>query len=330
MATAAEPLDVVMLGTLACEQGVVLKDLFPGARLSCVLDDTPIEEMTGVLAEARVVLTLRYTREMPPAPHLEFLQVAGSGWDGIDIDHLPTGVVVANAYGHEGAIAEYVVLAMLLNCSTFREAERTFRAGSWRMSGRMDGPLGRELGQSTVGIVGLGRIGQAVARRARCMGARVLACTRTPAGKEGLAESVVGFDALQDFLGECDFVVVATALGHKTLGLIGVHELVCMKDSGVLINVARGEVVDEDALFHALRTGLIGGAVLDAWYRYPTEGDRNPPPSRHPFAELENVLMTPHSSAWTKGMLERRWAFIAENLARFARGAEPENVVYRT
>lgn len=325
-----DPYDVVLFGTLSCEQGVALRDTLPEARLIGVEDDAPYEEAERALADARIMLSLHYTKQMPPAPRLEFFQVAGAGWDGIDVGHLPPGVVVANAYGHEEAIAEYVVLSMLLKCSTFLEADRTFRDGSWRMSGRTDGPVGRELGECTVGILGLGRIGRMVSRRARCLGARVIACTRTPTGKEEHADSIVGLDQLDPFLEACDFLVIATALGSETERRIGAAELARMKRSAVLINVARGTVVDEQALFHALKDGVIGGAVLDVWYRYPTREEPHPPPSAYPFAELPNVLMTPHSSAWTSGMLRRRWGFIAENIARFVRGIEPENVVHRT
>jgi phosphoglycerate dehydrogenase-like enzyme len=122
-------------------------------------------------------------------------------------------------------------------------------------------------------------------------------------------------------------VVVACPLAAETRGLLDARRLGLMKETGVLINVARGEVVDEDALFAALRDKTIHGATLDVWYNYPTITAREAAPSRHPFHELPNVYMTPHCSAWTEGLFERRWGFIAANLDRFARGEPLKNVV---
>jgi phosphoglycerate dehydrogenase-like enzyme len=108
--------------------------------------------------------------------------------------------------------------------------------------------------------------------------------------------------------------------------MIGARELARMKRSAVLINVARGEVVDEDALYEALAAGTIAGAALDVWYRYPAAPGATLP-SRRPFHELPSVLMTPHVSGWTEGMLDARAAVIAGNIERIARGEAPVNLV---
>jgi phosphoglycerate dehydrogenase-like enzyme len=102
-----------------------------------------------------------------------------------------------------------------------------------------------------------------------------------------------------------------------------------MKPNAVIINVARGAIIDEDALFFALRDKRIAGAIIDAWYHYPTPENLRVPPSRHPFESLSNVLMTPHSAIWTRGMISRRWTDIAANIDAFASGRELVNVVRR-
>jgi len=99
-----------------------------------------------------------------------------------------------------------------------------------------------------------------------------------------------------------------------------------MKSTAVLINVARGEVVDEDALYDALHQGVIAGAALDVWYRYPA-GDGPTYPGHRPFHTLPNVLMTPHVSGWTEGMMDSRAGVIAENIHRIARGEAPVNLI---
>ncbi len=100
-----------------------------------------------------------------------------------------------------------------------------------------------------------------------------------------------------------------------------------MQPHAFLINLARGPVADEDALYRALREEEIGGAALDTWWRYPNADEPEPRPSRHPFHELPNVVMTPHCSPWTEGTVERRSRDVARNLDRFARGEPLENVV---
>ena len=123
-------------------------------------------------------------------------------------------------------------------------------------------------------------------------------------------------------------MVIACPLGEATRGLIGEAQLARMRASAVLINVARGPIVDEDALFTALRERTIGGAALDTWYRYPEHAGEMLRPSRHPFHELDNVLMTPHCSGWTEGVMARRFAVIADNLERLQSGRPLLNQVH--
>jgi phosphoglycerate dehydrogenase-like enzyme len=122
-------------------------------------------------------------------------------------------------------------------------------------------------------------------------------------------------------LPECDFVVLAAALGPETEGLFDARRLGCMKRSAFLVNIARGAIVDEEALYRALCDRTIAGAALDVWWQYPNAAAPERRPSRFPFHELPNVIMTPHCSGWTDGMVARRWAEVADNLDRFVRGA---------
>jgi phosphoglycerate dehydrogenase-like enzyme len=112
--------------------------------------------------------------------------------------------------------------------------------------------------------------------------------------------------------------------------MLDAAKLAKMKSGAVLINVARGKIVDEQALYEALRDKVIGGAIIDAWYRYPFEpgNDETTTPSQFPFAQLDNVYMTPHCSAWTRPLLERRWQFVAANLDRYARAEPLLNVIH--
>jgi phosphoglycerate dehydrogenase-like enzyme len=134
-------------------------------------------------------------------------------------------------------------------------------------------------------------------------------------------------DRLDSLLEQSDFVVVTLPLVAATAGLLDAPAFARMKRSAVLINVSRGAVVEERALFDALESGRIAGAVIDVWYRYPPQERPEGHPYSLPFHTLPNILMTPHASAWTDGLLPRRNRAIAENLNRLARGLPLLNVV---
>lgn len=324
-------MEVALLGTLACEQRERLAATTGGAfGLIPLPDEAGAEEVAAVLSRVPAMVTMHYDRSMPPAPRLGLLQVGGTGYDGIDLAYLPPGATVCNAYGHEVPIAEYVMVAMLEWCSRFMDAERSLRVeGHWRLGGRTAGPYQDELAGKTVGILGLGRIGRALAPRARAMDTTVIACSRSLGDLPASVSWATGPEGVDEFLRRSDFVVVTCALTPETRGLLDRRRFGLMKPTAVVINVSRGAIIDEEALYHALRDRVIGGAVIDAWYQYPTRSDLTIRPSRFPFHELGNIYMTPHSSAWTRGMIERRWHEIADNLGRFSRGEPLLNVVHR-
>jgi phosphoglycerate dehydrogenase-like enzyme len=198
---------------------------------------------------------------------------------------------------------------------------------SWRASWVESGAPHGEVRGSTLGIVGYGRVGREVARRAAPFGCRVLAANRTPRPAEDGVERIYPLAELDRMLPQCDTVALCTALGPETTGLLDARRLALMKPEAFLINIARGQVVDEDALFAALRDRNIAGAALDVWWQYPNAADPNRRGSRHPFHELANVIVTPHNSGWTTGMVRRRWDEVAENLGRFVRGEPLINIV---
>jgi len=132
---------------------------------------------------------------------------------------------------------------------------------------------------------------------------------------------------LDDLLAKVDFLLLALPLDSSTAGLIGTQQLAKMKPGAFIINVARGALIDEKALYEACRDRRIAGAAIDTWYRYPAQGQVRGEPSSLPFRDLDNIIMTPHGSGWTEGLLPRRCRLIARNLDRLARGEPLFNVV---
>ena len=276
------------------------------------------------------VLAVVFNREIAAAAkRLKLAQVPGAGLDRIDRSALSAATSLANAYRHEVGIAKYVMGVMLAMTRRFCPIDAALRRGSWVSQWGVDTapPLPwPELAGKTLGILGYDRIGHALAHRARAFDMAVYAIRRDVAGSSAGLAFLGGPDALHDVLRRTDYLAVTRSLNDQTRGLIQARELSLIKPTAVLVNVARAEIVDEDALYGALRERRIAGAALDVWYRYPTEPEPTFP-SRRPFHELGNVLMTPHISGWTEGMLEARAMLIAENIHGTAHGEPPLNLI---
>jgi len=284
-------------------------------------------EIARALAEADAVVTFEYGRDRPPAPRLRLLQVSGAGYDKVDFATLPPGCTVCNVHEHEIGIAEYTLLGMLEWTIGLSGMDQRLRRGDW-LGSFYKPQFHGELYGKTLGIVGFGHIGREVAIRARAFGMKIGAITRTPRPSD-LTDWVAPMSELDARLGDCDFVLIACPLDASTRGLFNRQRFAAMKPSAVLLNVGRGEVAEEDALYEALRDRKIAGAVLDVWYVYPSRENWEPLPSRRPFHELPNVIMSPHASGCTDKLLDRRWLVMTENLQRLASGQELRNVVRR-
>ena len=303
------------------------------AHLKIPCDIALLDEagLPAQLADVDVLVTLAFTREMgAAATRLRLVQVPGAGLDRVDRSALPTGTWLANAYGHEIGIAEYVMGAMLAWSRGFHRLNAALRRGIWESQWAVSAaapPVWLELAGKTLGILGYGRIGRAVARRARAFDMQIWATRRDMTRSEAHELAFLGGpEALDEVLRRADYLAITLSLTTATRGLLGERELRLMKPTAVLINVARAEIVEEEALYRALAERRIAGAVLDVWYRYPTD-ERPTYPAHHAFHELPNVLMTPHVSGWTEGMLEARAKLIAENIHRVAGGEPPVNLI---
>jgi phosphoglycerate dehydrogenase-like enzyme len=291
-------------------------------------DEGDTQRLIPALAEAELVVSHVWRPDFPPAPRLRLLQSATAGIDLIDIPSVPRGITICNVFGHEPAIAEYIMMTMLVLTHRLFDTVTAFRGGSW-LGGPGGAPHGEILGR-TIGILGYGRIGREVARRAVGFGCRVIGANRSPIADPAPAAEVFPLAELDRMLPQCDALVVAAGLAPETRGLIDARRLSLMKPTALLINIGRAAIVDEEALYTALKESKLGGAALDVWWQYPAAGNPDPRPSAFPFHELPNVLMTPHCSSSTEATRDRRWAQAADNLDRFVRGESLNNIVMKT
>lgn len=264
---------------------------------------TPDEERR-LVASADVATGPRIDRELlGHADDLELFACAYAGYGHLPMADLETaGVAVTNATGvHAPNAAEHVVGAILTFSRRLLEAAR---AETW-----LPADPG-ELAGSTVTVVGLGAIGSAVVDRLEPFGVTTLGVRRRPE-QGGPTDEVFGQDDLHEALARTDYLVLCCPLTGETRGLIGDEELTTLPKDAVLVNVARGAVVDTDALVSSLRRGRIGGAALDVT-------DPEPLPDDHPLWHFDDVLVTPHSAGATPEYYERLADIVADNVRRLA------------
>lgn len=280
-----------------------------------------VDELADADAVVCTTLTPDDTRD---AHRLRLVQATYAGAERIDVSALPSGCVLCNVHGHEDAIVEWVLMSMLALTHHLLAYDRALRDARWLR----DLPLERELRGRTVGTLGFGHIGRRVVELALGFGMDSIAVTRSPSRERGAGlRWLGGLDERERLFAESDFVVVSVPLTAETERLVGTRELELLGADGYLVNVARGAVVDERALYEAVRDGVIAGAALDVWWRYPERRGERTSPSNYPFGELPNVVMTPHVSGRSAGTDRYRRDFIVEQLLRLADGRPLENVV---
>ncbi|MGX1314645.1 phosphoglycerate dehydrogenase-like enzyme [Streptomyces calvus] len=283
--------------------------------------------VSEAIADADVFVGSRLSPEdARRAGRLRLVHVVGAGYDGIPLDALHPGVTVATTHHHGRSIAEHVLMSVLMLSRDVLGADRALRAGRWRNVAVDPAlPFGTTLAGRRVGVIGFGETGTEVARLCQAVGLRVRAVRRDPSApypSDLRPDWIGGDDRLPDLLADSDVVVVTVPLNAATTGLIGPAELAAMAPGALLVNVARGPVVQEEALYEALRSGTLAGAALDVWWSGPPGA-----PSRLPFHELPNVLMTPHHSGHTAETFAARATEIAANIDRLERGDALSNVV---
>jgi phosphoglycerate dehydrogenase-like enzyme len=231
-------------------------------------------------------------------------------------------VVLTNSTGlHSTCIPEHVITSILVLARNFHEAARLQAKHEWNRFGMIMAGSGiRDVNGAHLAVLGAGPIGENVARLAAGLGMRVRVMRRDPSQPVPHAEAVVAPSALHDLLAWADFVVLAVPLTAETRHLIGAAELRAMKSTSYLINIARGEVVDDAALLDCLRAGGLAGAALDVFTPEPLPADS-------PYWELPNVVITPHVSGYMPLYFDRMLELFEDNLARFLDGRPLRNVV---
>jgi phosphoglycerate dehydrogenase-like enzyme len=257
-------------------------------------------------------------RLWPLVRNVRWVHCVSAGLDGFLFPALiDSNVPVTNSRGvFSDSLGEFVIGAVLFFAKDFRRMIRNQAAEVW------DPFDVEEISGQTIGILGYGSIGRAVALRAKAMGMRVMALRRTPgtAPPDPSVDEMLPQHRKLELIAGCDYLVVTAPLTPETFGMIGPDEFEAMKPGAVVINVGRGPVVDETSLIRALLEEKIRGAALDVF-------NTEPLPKDHPFYRMENVLLSPHCADHTPRWLRSAMGLFADNLGRFRRGEPLQNVV---
>ena len=275
----------------------------------------------AALPDTEVMYGFRLRPEnLPLARRLRWVQATSAGVNNaLYPEFAATDIMLTSAAGiHAVQISEHALAMMLafargLNVFIPRQADR-----QWERPGG-DESLG-EIFEKTLGIIGMGQIGEALAARAKAFGMRVLGLKGRPAGYKGLADEVVGPEGLERVMRESDYVVALLPQTPGTAGLISAKAIDAMKPTSYFINLGRGKTVDEAALVRALAEGRIAGAGLDVF-------ETEPLPKESPLWGMANVIITPHTAGQSPRYWERCTALLIENLGRYMRGERLANLV---
>jgi phosphoglycerate dehydrogenase-like enzyme len=296
-----------------------IKEVAPEAELVVIKNKEEWEQKTGEFTSSTEVvfgrLPFARIRELP---HLRWLQqdFAGSDWLLNFPEVIEKDFILTNASGvHAIPIAEHILAMMLALARDFPYSFRKQRLHQWGRRGRVI-----ELDGAILGVIGLGKIGEKAAEKAKGLNMKVLAIRRNPERSSPFVDGMYGPEGLPDLLSQSDWVVVCAPMTPETKGMIGEKELRSMKKSAYIINIARGSIIQEGALIKALQEGWIAGAGLDVF-------EKEPLPPDSPLWDMENVILTGHFAGSTPFYFERVLEIFLENLRRYQSGEPLINVV---
>jgi D-3-phosphoglycerate dehydrogenase len=310
---------------------ILICDKISDAGLAVLAEDFDVDVRTGMTEDELVAAIPDYegvivrsatkitARVLDHAERLKVIARAGAGLDTIDVAAaVDRGVEVVNSPdANTLAVAELTVGLLVALARSISRGDAALKQGRWIKTELM----GSGLAGKTLGIVGFGRIGQAVAARARAFGMRIVTNQHRPTPELYLEAGVEPLD-LYDLLSESDFVTLHVPARPDTEGLIGTEELAAMKPTAYLVNTSRGPVVDEAALCQAIREGWVAGAALDVFEEEPLRPG-------NPLLDLDpdRVILTPHAIGANRVMRDTGTTMAVDNMLRALRGDLPKNIV---
>jgi phosphoglycerate dehydrogenase-like enzyme/ribonuclease HI len=289
------------------------------------------EEIKRYLPEVEVVIGGSFSKEdLDQAKKLKLFQIPFAGVDQLDLSLYKNrkDIFICNVHANRAAVAEHAFALILALAKNIVTNDRDLRLGRWHGFSSKEPTI--QLQGKSLGIIGLGSIGWEIAKIGHLLGMKIFALKREIKEKDLEKKKILEFlganKDLEKVIKESDFIIITVPLTQKTKGLIGKKELKLMQGK-YLVNISRGAVIEEEALFKSLEEHYLSGAAIDTWYQYPTNEHKEILPSQYNFHKLKNVVMSPHTAGYSDRALEENIKSVFDNIVRIYYGEEPENQI---
>ncbi|NIA11625.1 MAG: hypothetical protein GWP10_18370 [Nitrospiraceae bacterium] len=293
-----------------------IKILFPREGLS----------RKNILEQADAVISGPITRkELENVKNLKLIQVPFAGVDGFNLNDIieEEGITLANVHGNALSVAEHAFGLLLALAKEIVRNDRDLRKGYWH--GWMSREPNIELEGKTICIVGLGNIGKEIAKFAKVFGMNVIGVKKTVQPVDNV-DKVYSDKNLAAAIKNAEFIVIAVPSTSETKGFIDKNLLDKMKDK-FLVNIARGSVMNEEALFVALKNRILKGAAIDTWWIYPDKPYEFKYPAHYPFWALDNIIISSHTAGYSDGSIRKNWTEAVNNIVNFFAGKPVKNLI---
>ena len=302
--------------------GDVAEVTISGASLDSILE---VGRDFDIIASNRVP-----TEIIESSLRLKMIQTFAAGVENIDFSAIQKreDLIVCNSHINAAEVAEHAITLLFAVAKNIIPNDRELRKGDWKFA--FGGPNPNiEIRNKTCLIIGLGNIGSEIARRLKGFDVTIHAATRSGKSEHAdLADKLVKVDDVRFLVKDADFVILSLPHTPDSEGLVNEEFISWMKPNSILVNVSRGPIVEEKALFQALQENKIRGAGLDVWWRYPKKWrGKGEPPTDMPFQELDNLVASPHRAGYSENTEREYFQFAGENILRFIQGEAPLNII---
>jgi phosphoglycerate dehydrogenase-like enzyme/ribonuclease HI len=290
------------------------------------------DEQKKQISKAEVIVGGELTEEdLRIAKNLKLFQIPFAGVDKVNLEVFKKfpKIMICNTHGNNHAVSEHAICLLLALSKNLVNNDRDLRKGKWH--GFVTKETTIQLHGKNLGIIGLGSIGLEIAKKALSFGMNIYAIKRSFQKGEKLDKKygltfLGDHEQLEYVIEKSDFIIIAVPLTAKTENMINGNILKLMKGK-FIINIGRGNVINEKALYQNLKNGNLAGAAIDTWYQYPNKSHREVIPSKYPFHELSNIIMTPHNAGYSDRAIEENILSVYKNIVRVFYGEEPKNKV---
>jgi len=302
-----------------------------GDQAEIVQSERSVESMLEFGGDAEIIASVIVPGEyIRKSSNLRMIQTFGAGIDRVDLDAVRErgDIIVCNNHVNSAEVAEYAISLLFAVAKNLIPSDRELRTGNWVH--RWGGPVPNlEIRGKKALIIGLGHIGADIAARLKSFDVTITAATRSgSSSNDEFVDQVVSIDEVQAHVADSDFVILSLPLTAESEGLVNRKFLSWMKPTSILVNISRGQIIDELALYDALKEKRIHGAGIDVWWRYPSEWRGTAIPSADvPFHELDNIVISPHRAAFSENIERELFLFAGNNILRFIRGETPHNII---